>query len=74
MRTTLRLITPLATVAAALSIWAAPMATAAAKVDGLACRELTDTGECVTPGDGTDAAPETPFTPRQRYLDTLREV
>lgn len=74
MSTTLRLGTPLVTVAAALSIWAAPIAAADSKVDGFSCRELTDTGQCVAPGRSSDAPPETPFTPRQPNSDTLREV
>jgi hypothetical protein len=74
MPTTLRHITPLVTVAAALSIWTAPIAAADAKLDGLSCREVTDTGECVAPGHRSDAAPEIPYTPRQPYSATLRDA
>ena len=64
MSTTLRHITPLVTVAAALSIWTAPIAAASFTVDGPSCQEVTDTGDCVSPAHSSDAAPVIPNTPR----------
>jgi hypothetical protein len=67
----LRHIAPLITLAAALSIWASPVAAADFKPSG-SCQEVSDTGECVSPPHSSDAPPEIQFTPRQPYLDTLR--
>ena len=74
MSTTMRYTTRLVTVAAALSLWTALIAAADSTVGGLPSRELTDTGDCASLGHSGDAAPEIPYTPRQSYLDTLREV
>lgn len=64
MSSKLRHITPLVTVAAALSIWTAPIAAADFTVGGPSCQEVTDTGDCVSPAHSGGAAPEVPNTPR----------
>ena len=60
MSSALRHITPFVAVAAALSIWTAPMAAADFTVDGPSCREVADTGDCVSPGHAGDVAPQIP--------------
>ena len=74
MPPTLLHITPLMSVAAALSIWTAPMAAADFKAGGLSCRDVTDTGVCVSPGQSGDAAPDIQYPPSQPNLETLRDA
>jgi hypothetical protein len=65
-------ITPLLTLAAALSIWSSPVAAADPDL-GRSCAEITDTGECLSPQHGNTAPSAVEYSPRQPYLDSVRQ-
>ena len=71
MSSILRHIILLVTVAAVLSIWTALIAAADFTVDGPPCPEVTDSGDCVSPGHASGVAPQSSYTPSRPQLDTV---